>query len=879
VSAWRMAFARVRGFLNSRESEARINEEIADHLEMLAAEFRARGIPPEEARLAARREFGGSTQMREQWRRQRGLPWLETLLQDVVYALRQMRQNPGFAAAAILTLALGIGANTAIYQVLYAVVFRPLPVPQPEQLVELQIVKNGRPQHFSFPLFRELAARQNSLEGVFAVSEFPLHDATLRGRGLPQSIHGALVTGDYFRVLGVGARTGRVFTVQDDRNAAPLAVISDRFWDAQFGRSPSALGQTLNINEVAVTIVGVAPAGFFGETLGQTPDVWIPMSLQPRLMPADYLNAPYFTWLAVMGRLRPAVSPAEAQPSLDALYRQNANLTVTTAGPPARLELHPAIRGLDELRQFCDPLYVLMAAVGLVLLIAACNLANLLLSRASARTHEIGVRLALGAGRGRIVRQLLTESFVLSAAGGLLALLLANWGSRALVTLARQHIALPPGFSALGFTAAAAVLVTCLFGIAPALAATRVDVHAALQTSRAKIAGPARKHVLGGTLVVAQVSISLLLVSAAGLLVQTLWNLRDQDFGFEPDHVLQVSLPLEIGRDTMRRSNALREPLYERINSLPGVRVAALSSCGPFSGLQHTSPFSAPGGPFAESDTARIVHVSPGYFQIMTRLIAGRGIDASDRDGAPQVAVISQTAAFRLFGSQNPVGRFISGSRVFDAAHQLLVVGVAHDVHFTPRDPYGFIVYVPLAQTPAPMTDVELRAAGDPARLAAAVRSTIQSLDPHLRIGEIRLLRETIDAGLTQEEMMAWLSTAFGLLALLLTFIGVYGVVGYTVERRTQEIGIRLALGARRGQIARLVLKNVGFLLTVSLLIGGTASLVASRALHRLLFGIGNLNGTLEIAGLSIVAVALAAGYLPARRAARLDPTEALREQ
>jgi len=879
VSRLRSALARFCGFFRTRTGDDRISAEIEMHLALLAADFERRGMSAADARLAARREFGGAAQMREEWRRTRGLPWLETLVQDLAYALRQLRHSPGFAAAAILTLALGIGANTAIYQVLYAVVFRSLPVPRPQELVEVRIQQNGKPQRFSYPLFHEMAAQQNALDGIFAVSEFPLSDATLRGRGAAKPLRGALVTGDYFRTLRVPARLGRVFTTEDDRVSAPVAVISDRFWQDEFDRSPGALGQTLDINQVAVTVIGVAPESFFGETIGQTPDVWLPMSLEPRLTPSDYLNAPYYTWLAVLGRLRPNAPLRQAQAALDALYQHHTSLTTTLAGPPAHVELLPASRGIDELRQFADPLYVLMAIVALVLLIATSNLANLLLGRATARSHEIGVRLALGAGRGRLVRQLLTESLLLSAIGGTLALLLAHRGARALVLLSGQHVSVESGWTAIAFTAAVAIAVTCIFGVAPALLATRLDVHAALQASRRTASGGRHHRLLGKTLVAAQVSISLLLLTAAGLLVRTLWNLRHEEFGFNPDQVLQVSLPLEIGRNTIQRATSIREPLYERLNALPGVRAAALSCCGPLSSIKYTSPFSAPARPSQESDAARIVCVSPGYFSILAPIVSGRPITAADRQGSPLVAVLSQTAAQTLFGARNPVGSFISSGKQFDAPHKLLVVGVAQDVRGAPGQPYGFFVYEPLAQGPAPITDIELRATGAPGRLAAEVRTAIQSVDPSLRIGQIRVLRDAIEAGLTRERMMAWLSACFGALALLLTFVGVYGVIGYAVERRTQEIGIRLALGARRRQIAGLIFKDLGLWLGAGVLVGGAASFAADRALHKLLFGIGPLDWTVPGAALSIAFVSAAAGWLPARRAAAMDPTEALRQE
>lgn len=810
------------------------------------------------------------------------------MLQDIAYALRQFRRSPGFAVAAILTLALGIGANAAIYEVLDAVVFRSLPVKDPERLVRIQLLENGKPQSFGYPVYREMAARQQVAEGMFAVSNYPLHAAILRGRGPARTVNAVLATGAYFDLLGVAARTGRTFSEADDRGGAPpVAVISDNFCSREFGQGADALGKPLQINKAVVTVVGVAPRGFFGETQGNAPDVWLPMSVAPLAMATDWLNGPNATWLAVMARLRPEVSPRQAQSAFETLYRQVAALSDRPSGTAEyRVELKPGSRGIAELQaRFESPLLILLGVVGTVLLIACCNLANLLLGRATARTHEIGVRLALGAGRGRLIRQLLTESVLLSVFGSAAALALAHWGAQALVVLAAEgqnwQVTLDAGWRVLAFTAAVTVAATCLFGVAPALAATRVDLHAALQGSRRGQTGGRQRQVLGRVLVVAQVSLALMLLSGAALLVGSLWNLRHQDFGFQDDHVLMAQLPWEFNPRMMARYAALSEPLYDRINRLPGVRSAAFSGFGPMGGDQHTGPLSSPERPSRKSDNNRIVHVSGRYFETMgIRIVAGRGIGEGDRADAPKALVLSETAARQIFGGANPVGRLVTQATRFDAQNAWQVVGVAADVRFAnPGEPFGFLIYVPMAQAPAPITAVILRTGGDPALATGNLRAALHELDPEMAVGAIRPLSDTIDTQLGHERLLAMLATCFGLLALTLTSVGVYGVISYAVERRTQEIGIRVALGASRDQVTGVLMKEVGLLVAISAALGGAGAVAVTRGMRTMLFGFGAHDfGLVLAAALLPIGIASLAGFLPARRAARLDPMAALRE-
>ena len=880
----RVLFTRIRSLISPPGT--RIDDEISSHLAMLTADFERRGLTPETARLEARRQFGAPAQIAESWRQQRSLPVLETFARDLRYALRQLRANPAFASAAVLTLALGIGANTAIFRVLDAVVLRSLPVSQPESLVLLQGYHNRKPMNFSYPLFQEMARRQQSVESMFASADFPVQTAVSAGQSL-SDVHGRLATGSYFHTLGVNAILGRVFTIDDDRASAPaVAVISHTFWQRAFGGRADSLGHAIQINQAELTIIGVAPPEFFGERIGAAPDVWVPMSLSSGVW-TSALNSAGMAVLAPMARLRPDVSISQAQAALTSLYNQLKDLSTRSLGTTDyRVELLPGSQGLRGLQeQFSAPLRVLMAIVALVMLIGCCNLANLLLARATARTHEMGVRLALGAARGRLIRQLLTESLVLAACGSLAGFALALWGSHQLIELASAgetwRITMDAGWRAPLFTALVSIAAICIFGLAPAFAATSLDVHAALQsTSRLPGSGRPGKRA-ARLLVVAQVSVSLLLISGASLLVRSFWNLLHQDFGYRQEGVLMVQMHMDLA--ALRFSKDLPLPqMYERFNAIPGVQSAALAGLGPLTPIQSPASIALPERPPQEGEDAHRVSVSPRYFESMgIPIVAGRPITGDDRPETQRVAVISETAARRLFGAADPIGRYFTAGLRFDAKQTTQIVGVARDIRFSgPRDPFGMVVYLSLSQSPAPLSSVVLRTAGEPALFAAAARQALQETAPRLKIEAIAPLAGILDSMLRQERLMALLSGAFGLLALVLAGVGLYGVVAYAVERRTQEIGVRLTLGASRSQVSALLMGEVFGVLAIGLALGIGATVIAGRWVQSVLFGLTPHDpAMLFVAVVLLSVIAAVAGYLPARRAARLDPMEALRQE
>jgi predicted permease len=820
----------------------------------------------------------------------------DEMFQDLRYGARMLLKHKGFTSVAVLSLALGIGANTAIFSLIDAVLLKLLPVGRPEQLY---FVNNVGPHRLGggappYPCFERFRERNQSFTGLAA---FTRRDLRVRIDGQREEVTGQFVSGNYFSLLGVSPLLGRALSPADDavpQQGGPdglVAVISYNYWTSRFGRSPEVIGKVVQVGNDSITIVGVTPPEFYGLFPGAQIDISLPMMFAGASMLADKES----WWFQVVGRLKPEASVARAQAELDAIFQPFMDETSVSAEMRrdafARIELAPASKGLDTLRrQFSRPLAALMATAALVLLIACANVANLLLTRATARRKEFAVRLALGAGRSRLARQVLTESLLLVGLGGLLGLLFARWGGAFLVSFfAAGNNQLPVKLTldhrVLLFTAGVSLFTGLLFGLAPAWQASGINPAPALKDSVA--AGARSRSRFGKVLVVAQVALSLLLLVGTGLFVQTLRNLKNIDAGFQRDGVITMRVNPSVAVYQGARLAQLWQEMLARVGKLPGTRAASFSTLSPLDGNDRGVRVQVAGfTPSVERDQdIRLNQVSPGFFQTFgIGLLQGRAFAESDNETAPKVALLNETAARFYFGDRNPVGGQISFKRGANAAPlSYQVIGVVKDSRYSSlREPDTRLVYLPMTQALDQLGRLTLavRAEGRATDLMNAVRNELRAAGNDILVTNVVTLNEQVDQSLLQERLVAMLSLFFGLLALLLAALGLYGVMSHDVARRTSEIGIRIALGANARQVVRLVLGQTLLWVALGEALGLGAALFATRWAESLLFGLKpNDPLTIGLAALVLLAVAGVAGYLPARRAAQVDPLVALRHE
>ena len=985
-----------------------LDQEMREHVEMATRENMERGMKEEEARYAALRKFGNMTLAKENTLAVCSVVWLEQLVQDIHFALRGLRNSPGFAAVAILTLALGIGANTAIFSLIDAVMLRALPVEKPSQLVLLRWSARNAPNvhgyqiagdcvndlrmgaenpsgcSFSEPMFREIA-QANAFAGTAAFANSGRLDLT--GNGPATVINGQLVSGDFFGTLGLKPASGRLLDRSDDTpTAAPVTVLSYGYWQSAFGGARDVAGHTVELNGVPFTIVGVAEQRFTGITPGSDYDVWMPLSvaqqISDKMLWRDRQSDAGYWWLTVLGRLKPGTELAQVQPALNGLFRNETLYGATPvfhsgdaaapkapsgtgaakqapgaplgagpapglspmpgaamrpgpgpgvgpglAGPPPgvgaqqfvlgmgpggpnissnvndnpQLTLMPAQSGLSgRRRQYADPLYVLMLAVGIILLIACANIAGLMLARASARQQEMSVRLALGAGRARVVRQLLTESVVLSLLGGLLGVLFAYWGASGIVSFVSNNQSRPLGFAmgvdprVLGFTLAISLLTGVLFGMAPAFRSARADLNTSLKeggsSGSARHAG-GKWFAMGNALVVAQVALAIVVLVGAGLLVRTLANLRSVDTGFDSHNILIFGVDPRLAGYKAEQIDSFYRDLQGRLSETPGVSGASYSMLPPLSSGLMITGFHWPGTPQDQESEADTLGVGPDFFQTMhIPLVAGRGFSTADygvsasnsgmtAGPAPTPVIVNQAFVAKYLGKENPLGKQFGrteGDTNAPASSGYEIVGVVGDAKYSDlRREIHATMYTPQTRGGA---SFEVRTAADPQAILPTIRKVVAGLSSNLPLFDVKTESQQIDRLLFQERLIARLSGFFALLAMALACLGLYGLLSYEVSRRTREIGIRMALGAPTGSVLQMVLRQ-GIMLTIlGAIVGVGVSLEVMRYMKAMLYNVDARDPvTILVVAVLLVLAALAACYLPARRAMRVDPMIALR--
>jgi len=887
-----------------RKRDEDLEREINSDLELEVEEQRERGLSPEEARRAALRAFGNPTLIREQSHLVWGWGWLESFLKDVTYGLRSLFRSPALTAVALLSLGLGIGANTAIFSFLDAVLLRSLPVQQPSQLVVLgDGIDNGisdawaNTDLYSYPFYRDLQKNNSvfsSTASIFSSTNDVYGIVSGRDRTEPMKVQ--LVSGTYFPTLGVRPLMGRALADADDSTEGnhPVAVISYAWWIRSLARDPKVLDRKLKLGDTTFDIVGVAPQEFFGTAVGQSPDIWVPMSMIASVPPkwGSYTDKRSES-LYILGRLKPGVSLTAATSNINLLFQQMWPSYVdsfTTQKDLADLQkthvpLTPIATGLSALRgQYSQPLKILMVLTGIVLLIACANIANLLLARSTARVREFAVRQALGGRRSRLIRQLLTESLLLATIGGALGIALAALADRFLLHMISSgpdtiplDVSIHPRL--LLFTLAVTVFTALLFGTLPALRATRLDLVNSLKDGRSANSSSA-KSPLAKSLIITQVAFSLVLLVGAVLFVHSLINLNHVDTGFNRDNTLVLNLdPSSIGyMDNEARLTALYKQIEQRVAAVHSVTSASFASFT-FGQGSWNEPVFIPGGDTTGAVNIKHNVIGSDYFKAMgIPLIAGRNFGSQDTATSQLVAVVSERFAKTYFPNSNPIGRDYSIGDP-NSLLKMQIIGIARDVKFRNLDePAQTLDYVFYPQRPQYLSNLVVRYTGDSTAISAAVQSTIHSIDPNLPITNITSLDEQVSGSIARQRLVAQLSTFFGLLAVFLSCIGIYGLMSYMVSRRTNEIGIRMALGAERSNVHWLIMREMLLLVAIGVAIGVPVTLAGSRLISNMLFGVPATDSISLISSVAVLlAVGLLAGYLPARRASQVDPMLALR--
>lgn len=881
---------RLSSIFRRNRLDRELTDEIEIHLAMQAEEFRERGMDASAARHAAQREFGGVAQTQESYRERRGIPWIETAARDFIYALRGLRRSPGFTAAAVFSLALGIGANTAIFSMFHALMLRMLPVANPTELVTLYRTGGWGRGFSSYPLYLEIQKRNDLFNGVVARGNVDKVRFRHGQADRPETVHREFVTGNYFAVLGVSPAIGRLLTADDNRtpHAHPLAILSYDFWRNRFGADPAVLGSTLVVDEQSLTVVGVAARGFRGVEVDHHPDLWV-----PAMMSKDDIMDPGMYWAWILGRRRPEVARQQIQAAVDVVLKQhlagiygaNPNTAFRKTAMAQQIEVREGGIGLSLLRdRFGRPLAVLMGAVALVLLAACANVANLLLARGAARRKEIAVRLSLGATRGRLARQGLMESLLLAACGCLLGVVLAFWGDRGILQFlpatSGEPFAAAPNTMVLAFTVGISLLSVVLFGVAPAIRSTSVNAADSIKSGAGQ--GGGRQAGLRKVLVVGQVAFSVILVVLAGLFGHSLSMLRSMDLGFQNRNVMSATIEFP-GEWKEGQVRSARERLSAQLESSPGVSLVSYGSPGPYLGGTSSQSVRVPGSEITAKDPVwvNVHYVAPRYFEVLGSVpLAGREFDRSDNSGARKVAVVSQAFVRKfLSGDPHPFERVLN----FDEKKidPVAIVGVVQDIHHQGvRSKTAPAVYLPVAEKEWWFGDILVRAELPRDQIARTIAREVARLGSGITLGEPRTIAQHIDESIFQDRLMATVGGFFGGLALLLAAVGLYGVVAYGMAQRAREIGIRIALGAGRGTVVRLALGDALLMVSVGLALGLPCAFAAAHTVSTVLFGVTPADAlTFVSTACVLLGIGVASAFIPARRAASIEPIQVLRQE